>query len=78
MSPPFLYRKDSKTQASEITKPFDFTTHPDWPINPTLNYNLKEHTTEKMQKEVDTVERPKTLIPNSTITPRRVKFPPPS
>jgi hypothetical protein len=59
MSQPSLYR----TQASEITKPFDFTTHPDWPINPLLNYNLKK------PMEVDIAQRPKTPKPNSTITP---------
>jgi hypothetical protein len=69
MSPPSLYRTDSKTQASEITKPFDFTTHPDWPINPPLNYNLKKHTAEEMPKEADTAQRPKTPKPNWTITP---------
>jgi hypothetical protein len=68
MSPPSLYPKDSKFQASEILKPFDFTTHPDWPINPPLKFNLK----------TATAERPLTPTRNPTISPRRVKFPPPS
>ncbi len=73
MSPPSLYPKDSKFQASEILKPFDFTKHPDWPKNDPYD---DEHTTEKMPQNVDT-ERPLTPLQNPTITPRRVEFPPP-
>jgi hypothetical protein len=69
MSPPSLYPKDSKFQASEILKPFDFTTHPDWPINPPLNFNLTQHTTEKMPEEKVAAERPPTPIQNPTISP---------
>jgi hypothetical protein len=78
LSPPSLYPKDSKFQASEILKPFDFTTHPDWPINPPLNFDLTQHTTEKMPEEKVAAEPPLTPIKNPTITPRRVEFPPPS
>jgi hypothetical protein len=69
---------DSTTQASEKQIPFDFTTHPDWPINLPLNYNLTKQTTENMQEEVQTAERPTTPIPNLAITPQQVEFPPPS
>jgi hypothetical protein len=64
MSPPSLYPKDSKFQASEILKPFDFTTHPDWPINPPLNFNLKEYTTEKMPEEKVAAGRPYFALDN--------------
>jgi hypothetical protein len=74
MSPPSLYPKDSKFQASEILKPFDFTTHPDWPVD----YHLEKHTTEKMPEETVTDQRPLQPTQNPTISPRRVEFPPPS
>ncbi len=77
-SPTSLYSTDSTTQASENPMLFYFTTHPDWPINPPLEYNLTKHTTEKMQEEVNTAERPVTPIPILTIIPQRVEFPPPS
>ncbi len=41
MSPASLHRMDSNTQALDQNIPFDYTTHPDWPKNDPMQYNLK-------------------------------------
>jgi hypothetical protein len=81
-SPASVCQMDSTTQALDKHIPFDYTTQPDWPINPPLHYNFKVptqtlHQDKKMQEnEPVTAESSTTTIPNSTISMQRVEFPP--